>query len=198
MLRKAYHRIFRRKQDDTNNKEGWDESYRAGNWDRLHALDEFAHNAVVAGYCNAIRQPSGIKILDVGCGEGLLLNFLNISQVENYLGIDISDVAIARAAPRSSRNIQFAAMNIEDAALDGDYSIIVVNECAYYFRNLVATMRKMRERLRDDGYIIVSMYLNRQTEALWDVMGAELKMVDSIEIKNAKGTRWKVVLFQKA
>lgn len=198
MLRKIYHRIVRPKQTDTNTKVGWDESYQAGNWDRLHALEEFAHNAVVAGYCNAIHQPEGLRILDVGCGEGLLLNFLDKSCVEKYLGIDISEVAVARAMSRSSDTICFTAMNIEEAEPSDTYSIIVVNECAYYFRNINSTMSRMRKRLQDNGHIIVSMYLSRQTEALWKAIGAELKEIDAIEVKNAKGTRWKVVLFQKS
>jgi 2-polyprenyl-3-methyl-5-hydroxy-6-metoxy-1,4-benzoquinol methylase len=42
-------------------------------------------------------SPANASVLDVGCGEGLLSDYLTSEQRKTYIGLDISKVAIHRA-----------------------------------------------------------------------------------------------------
>jgi ribosomal protein L11 methylase PrmA len=52
-------------------------------------------------------------ILDVGCGEGLLLDFLQECGYEHYLGFNFSDVALENAAKRADSKTAFSKGFVE-------------------------------------------------------------------------------------
>ena len=73
----------------------WDWEYETNKWEILKSpIEEERFNTLVeltGEYCvNA-------KILEIGCGEGLLLQKI-VAPYDLFLGIDISQVAIARAS----------------------------------------------------------------------------------------------------
>ncbi len=69
-----------------------DEAYRSGAYDFVETLEMSPRMAILAGY---IRYLGLRRILDVGCGTGLLLHYLD--RDVTYLGIDISPTAIESA-----------------------------------------------------------------------------------------------------
>ena len=77
----------------------WDEGFAAGKWDFLAGRAERARLALVAHYVR-LAAPAGATILDLGCGEGLLLEALGDLPFARYVGVDLSAVAVARAATR--------------------------------------------------------------------------------------------------
>ncbi len=72
-----------------------DQAYREGAYDFVEGLDMAPRMGVLAGY---IRHLGLSRILDVGCGTGLLLGQLD-RQVA-YVGVDISPTAIDAARQR--------------------------------------------------------------------------------------------------
>ena len=72
--------------------ENQDEAHRAGAYDYIETLGMAPRMAVVAGY---IRHLGLRSVLDVGCGAGALLGYLEPSVA--YVGVDISETAIERA-----------------------------------------------------------------------------------------------------
>lgn len=69
-----------------------DEAYRSGAYDFVETLEMSPRMAILAGY---IRHLGLARILDVGCGTGQLLHYLD--RDVTYLGIDISPTAIETA-----------------------------------------------------------------------------------------------------
>ena len=69
-----------------------DEAYRSGAYDFVETLEMSPRMAILAGY---IRYLGLRRILDVGCGTGQLLHYLD--RDVTYLGIDISPTAIETA-----------------------------------------------------------------------------------------------------
>lgn len=72
-----------------------DEAYRSGAYDLVEGLDMAPRMGVLAAY---IRHLGLSRILDIGCGTGLLLG--QLEREVTYVGVDISPTAIAEAGRR--------------------------------------------------------------------------------------------------
>ena len=88
-----------------------DEAYRSGAYELVETLDLAPRMAVLAGY---IKHLGCRRILDLGCGTGLLLDYLDPDVT--YLGIDISPTAVdtARARFAGRPNASFHAASFRD------------------------------------------------------------------------------------
>lgn len=75
-----------------------------------------AENKAIAFLINKEIKPSG-KILDLGCGTGLLLELFKIPK-RSYLGLDISDKMLEIARKKHS-GYQFQKMNFDRLGLNG-------------------------------------------------------------------------------
>src|SRR6185436_5611269 len=86
-------------------KERWEEEYRQGKWELMRGLDEVARYSAIAGYLHRLH-PGG-AVLDVGSGEGLLCDHLRPLGYSRFHGVDLSEAAIAQAAPRTDAKTTF-------------------------------------------------------------------------------------------
>ena len=74
-----------------------------------------------------IREKS---VLELGCGEGHLTQVI-FNKARSVVGVDISDVAIARAKSLNLRNARFESDDLLRTSFEG-YDIIAAIECIYY------------------------------------------------------------------
>jgi len=70
------------------------------------------------------------SVLELGCGEGHLTQAI-FSTARSVVGIDISDVAIARAKSLNLPNARFESADFLHASFEG-YDVIAAIECVYY------------------------------------------------------------------
>src|SRR5258707_6243293 len=70
------------------------------------------------------------SVLDLGCGEGHLTQTI-FSKAQFVVGIDISDVAIARAKSLNLLNARFESTDFLEVSFE-DYDVIAALECVYY------------------------------------------------------------------
>ena len=70
------------------------------------------------------------SVLELGCGEGHLTQTI-FSKARSVVGIDISDVAIARAKSLNLPNARFESADFLQASFEG-YDVIAAIECVYY------------------------------------------------------------------
>ena len=75
-------------------KDKWNEEYSKGKWDYLlnHRIDE--KNKLITDMIFANSENP--NILDVGCGNGALIQMIFEKDFNYYLGVDRSDIAIAQ------------------------------------------------------------------------------------------------------
>ncbi len=168
-------------------RERWEREYQYGRWDYLRGLEELGHYSIIAGYCKYLRR--GGAVLDLGCGEGLLLDALDIGAYSRYVGLDISATAIARAQSRQEPTADFVVGDICAYTPADKFDVIVFNETLYYLPDPVACMRRYVPRLRDHGLFIVSMYLHPK-DPLWRKIGEQFAILDSSSVINKRGVEW--------
>ena len=170
-------------------KGAWDEGYRAGRWSFMRELDEAARYAVIAAF--AKRLAPGGAVLDVGCGEGLLVDALRPHGYRRYLGIDVSDAAIAQAASRADASTAFLAADADGEPPAGPWDAVVFNESVYYFRDPLATLRRYESVLAKGGAFVVSTFRSRRADAVVRALLRRYREVEATTVSNAKGS-WTV------
>ena len=117
---------------------------------------------------DALRHVRGRKILDVGCGIGLLLRLLNVAP-ENYLGIDISRGMVEKARLSFPHHIflQDDLMHLSKIKLDSVENAVSLLGPYNYIKSpkeLATAIRNLYLRLKKNGKIFI-MLLSTQHPA---------------------------------
>jgi SAM-dependent methyltransferase len=174
-------------------KETWDAQYRQGGWEFMRHLDELARYSVIAGYLHALK-PGG-SVLDVGAGEGLLVDHLRLFGYSRYLGVDLSEAAIGQAAGRRDERTAFQAADAETFTPQGKWDVIVFNECVYYFKDPIGTVERYKRYLDDGGVMVVSMFRSRRSDMISRRLVDLGNLLEETTVANRKGA-WVVQVFR--
>ncbi|HWY53002.1 MAG TPA: methyltransferase domain-containing protein [Terriglobales bacterium] len=137
-------------------KRMWDTLYAAGFGYQLSLPGEQAHNQTLVDFM--VSANKNTTILDVGCGEGLLLDYLGCWGYQKYVGVDLSDVAVRNASKRANQNTSFVSALAESFVPDGQFDAIIFNECLYCFADPLQVIRRYERYLTPDGVILVSLF----------------------------------------
>jgi SAM-dependent methyltransferase len=138
----------------------WNQEYASGHW---AVLEEIPDDPV---YPHLEEQARGGDILDLGCGPGAVGNHLNPARYRSYLGVDISEVAIAKArekntaSGRADRNSYLAA-DILTFETKQKFDAILFGDSIYYFpvRRAAELLDRYCENLKPDGVYVVRMFV---------------------------------------
>jgi 2-polyprenyl-3-methyl-5-hydroxy-6-metoxy-1,4-benzoquinol methylase len=136
--------------------DNWDGAFEKGTWDFLSGLGELPHYALVAAYAHKLLKKG--RLLDAGCGGGMLADYLDLSRFE-YVGFDISASAVAAAKRRVGAG-SFFESSIERFHSDhhGKFDAVIFCETVQYIRMPMETIDAFRNHLAENGVIIVSIY----------------------------------------
>jgi 2-polyprenyl-3-methyl-5-hydroxy-6-metoxy-1,4-benzoquinol methylase len=83
----------------------WDTEYATGVWDYLGAPQQLNYNTLLGFLQKFGRQGA---ILEVGCGEGILQQRMPVGAYSKYLGIDVSRIAIKKAARGNNETTEYS------------------------------------------------------------------------------------------
>lgn len=166
----------------------WNDLYASGRWAYLDQLDELSHYSVLVGYCQFF-YPKG-SILEVGCGEGLLQQRLEVLPYKRYIGVDISSVAIDKCKAQESSKTTFhqgdGASFIPNELVD----IIIFNESLYCFNDCIAVLEHYQQFLNPEGVIVISMHVQAVASSHWEKIADYFEILDETHLKNSKGISW--------
>jgi 2-polyprenyl-3-methyl-5-hydroxy-6-metoxy-1,4-benzoquinol methylase len=138
------------------------------------------------------------KILDVCCGEGLLLDSIEGGGYEAYLGFDFSYVALRKASQRANVKATFVHGFGESFVPDGQFDSIIFNECLYYFAEPLRVLCRYEPYLAPEGVMIVSLFTKTErVQLLASEISSNFRVARSASVSNGIGT-WKCSMLTAA
>jgi 2-polyprenyl-3-methyl-5-hydroxy-6-metoxy-1,4-benzoquinol methylase len=142
----------------------WDYQYQQGKWEYLNdPLEEQRFQAVL----QALQTYGSAKsILEVGCGEGILQSRMQPGSYHHYLGIDLSEVAIQKAARLCNDDTRYSCADMETFTTTTSFDVIVFTESLYYAKKPVQLLQQYAQFLAPGGHIILSVYKTADNESL--------------------------------
>jgi 2-polyprenyl-3-methyl-5-hydroxy-6-metoxy-1,4-benzoquinol methylase len=116
---------------------------------------------LVPGLAEALEK--GIRILDVGCGRGLIMMRLaELHPNSRFVGMDLSDEAIAfarrEAARRGLNNIEFVASDMshfQETAEPDSFDLITTFDAIHDQAKPLNVLRGIHRALRRDGFYLM-------------------------------------------
>jgi 2-polyprenyl-3-methyl-5-hydroxy-6-metoxy-1,4-benzoquinol methylase len=172
-------------------KKRWDEIFKLGEWDYLKGPKERPRYLIISAYANNFKKKNPV-ILDVCCGEGILIKMLKFSK---YLGTDISQIAINKAKKINKKNITLRCIDARTYRTDKKFDIIIFNEFLYYLKEkeYQILLKKYCTYLKEGGIFIISTFSKEpSTKAIWKYLKKNFTLIDYVLITNRYGTSWRV------
>lgn len=174
-------------------KQRWNKQYRRGRWENLKSEKERVRYEKIV----ELTEKHGTKnpdILDLGSGEGVLLDYFNVENITSFYGMDFSSVSIKKATKKNRNKATFICADLHNFKPETHYDVIVLNEAFYYIhetkkREVIDTMA---EHLKPNGIILVSIY--REGLGCWEYFKNErFEELDYTTVTtNEEKTYWKI------
>ena len=121
-----------------------------------------SHNALYErpAVVSLIEDPSGKKILDAGCGPGVLSSVL-VDKGASVTAVDYSSEMIRLTNERIENKARVLELNLNeslDVFNDGEFDIIVSSLTIHYLKDLRFFFSECNRILKDDGYMVFSTH----------------------------------------
>ncbi len=137
----------------------WDKEYTEEKW-------SFAYNTVGdCVYPHLEKYSANGSILDIGCGSGNTATEMAEISYRSYLGVDISEAALAKARRRSQECGRQAKNHFECGDFlsyvpSGQYDVILFRESMYHvpLGKVKATLDRYSVYLKDGGVFVVRLF----------------------------------------
>ncbi|GGG57514.1 class I SAM-dependent methyltransferase [Bizionia arctica] len=177
-------------------KKRWDRQYKKGRWDNLKKPIEASRYHTIKEFIISYGkdQPS---ILDLGSGEGVLNEYLDLNSYNYFLGMDFSKVSIEKAKEKQFPNSNFITADIHSFTPDRKYDVIIFNEAFYYIQDSEKenVLNRILNFLEDEGILIVSIY--QEGTSCWEYFN-KLQQLNHKVVKTQEEKRyWKIGAYKK-
>jgi 2-polyprenyl-3-methyl-5-hydroxy-6-metoxy-1,4-benzoquinol methylase len=176
----------------------WDQFYSSDEYKFLESPAEIGRFGVIAELI--CQLPGRLKILDIGCGLGHLCGLIPENRIELYLGIDISQEAIAKAQRNYSRHT-FLSSNIEGFTSDTLQDVVVIS-CVLeelYNADYERVIDKALALVSTGGLLIISIYNRPPANEIIAYLQERTHIQKHIEIiSHDSSLRWHVLTIPKS
>jgi SAM-dependent methyltransferase len=142
----------------------WDKEFSGTKWD---FIDDTAGDCV---YAPLEKYAKSGSILDLGCGPGNTANEVAEGSYQHYVGVDISEEALAKAKKRTTQVgregknvfVQGDFINYEPSQ---KFDVILFRESIYHvpMGKIKETLDRLSKYLDDDGVFVVRIALSDGT-----------------------------------
>jgi len=159
----------------------WDKEYASGKWDHCDSTPGDPVYGFVEKYC---RNGS---ILDLGCGAGNTGNELAVNRYKEYTGVDLSEVAVRKAAQRSeregrSKKNRYVQSDILSYVPKQKHDVILFRESLYQIRldKINAVLDRYFPYLPEVGVFIAVISRNgtKRVREVVGLIGAKRRVIE--------------------
>jgi SAM-dependent methyltransferase len=144
----------------------WNKEFQVGKW---NFIDDTPEDCV---YSHLEQHARGGSILDLGCGPGNTANEVRENAYQNYVGVDISEEALAKAQKRTEKNgrgdkNRFVCTDFVTYVPTGQFDVILFRESMYHvpLGKVKTTLDRYSAYLKADGVFIVRMFIAKGDKA---------------------------------
>jgi SAM-dependent methyltransferase len=155
----------------------WNQEFNGTHWD---FIDDTAGDCV---YSHLVKHLNNGSILDLGCGPGNTANELPESAYQTYIGVDISEAALAKAAKRtrqSGRDLKnsFACSDFLSYKPNQQFDVILFRESMYHvpLSKVKPILDHFTKYLKANGVFVVRMNTSDKNG------GQKSRLMSAIEI----------------
>ncbi len=170
-----------------------DSQYASAEWDYLRSMEEAPRFGIVSTYCRLLA--SNGSLLEIGCGEGFLLEHLDRSRYRRFTGIDISAVAIERAQALTDDRTDFVRAEAETFVPDGRFQVIIFNEVLEYFDEPLKLVRRYEPFLAPGGHFLASMFAapyTARTQRIWKQLETRYDVAARCRVSIGRDYTWNI------
>lgn len=134
-----------------------------------HPLQRAWHRMKIEWIRTHARIPAGGRILDVGCGSGVITDVL-AQKGAHTVGVDVDSDSIAFAERRfGGARVEFRAVSIWDMEPEAAFDAVFLVECLEHFSRseAIPLLRHLRRMCRQGGSLFVT---TPNQASLWPVI----------------------------
>lgn len=114
---------------------------------------------ILANWRNSLAAKFAFgDVLDVGCNDGSLINFLDSNKVRSYTGVDIQDTEqfVMEKAKIKKLKCAFYKGNILELTFENKFDAIFLIALLEHFRHPEKLVAHVEKYLKSDGVIVVT------------------------------------------
>lgn len=101
----------------------------------------------------------GDQVLDLGCGSGVVTEFLGDLSGAHFLGLDFAKQAIQRAKQRTQNKAERLNYEVQDlnslSLQHKTFDCVISIDTLYFVRNLRKTIQEIKEALKPHGQLLI-------------------------------------------
>ncbi|MFK5981142.1 MAG: class I SAM-dependent methyltransferase [Rhizobiaceae bacterium] len=158
-------------------RDKWNSEFVAGKWDFLRGNNEQVRLKRVAHLIHGNLAGEALPLIDLGSGEGHLCNWLDEGSINQYVAVDISNVALENIAEDKipvTRICESLATYSPDAELKSVPLVIVANEVLYYEADSVEQLQRIVDGQNAECLVVISAVGPRPDKPNWTASSIKL------------------------
>lgn len=163
----------------------WDKEWKSGAWDYMENVAvERAKVSIIGSVLVQMFARQNASVLDVGCGEGPISDFLTPGQRSHYVGIDISKEAILSAKRLRGPPLKFVHAVCHLFQPKNKFDVIIFSDMLYYVE-YEKVLKQYEGYLNPGGIIIISIFHQSEKlmyENIWSFARQTFDQIDEIDV----------------
>jgi ubiquinone/menaquinone biosynthesis C-methylase UbiE len=123
---------------------------------RLNEQEKIKHYSIESEF-GGLSIKANSRLLDAGCGHGMLSRYMSDEYHCNVYACDISDTRIAQAKKNNPHDIKYHKSNIENLNYDDEYFDNVCSRYVYeYMPDPIKASKELHRVLKKDGVAYIT------------------------------------------
>jgi 2-polyprenyl-3-methyl-5-hydroxy-6-metoxy-1,4-benzoquinol methylase len=116
----------------------------------------------------------GSRILEIGCSNGFITEYIHDHITSTILGIDFSEVAVEQAQRRTkdkSSSLNFKCINpIDESIPNGEFDIILLIDSIYFLGEIKELLQKLNDQIPSNGKMIFSIFQSKEAKVPEEIL----------------------------